>query len=111
VPARISLSPSSRAWSPGRSDTAVRTDLEISILWVTGQRNSPRVARDTLAGIARDIAGEFALEGRRQREVVQPLHLGAGADQCRIRVGACAVDHEARALCHQLAVSGTFGLG
>ncbi len=48
-----------------------------------------------LAGVARGIAGEFTLEGRRQREAAQPLHFAAGADQGSVGIAARAVHHEA----------------
>src|ERR1700730_2827909 len=63
---------------------------------VQGAITSPAVFGDALAGVAGDVAGELALEGRRHREAVQPLDLGAPADQRRIRIAACAVDDEAR---------------
>ncbi len=65
-----------------------------SQLTLPRQPNSPCLCHE-LAGVARGIAGEFTLEGRRQREAAQPLHFAAGADQGSVGIAARAVHQEA----------------
>src|SRR5205085_11606035 len=55
---------------------------------------SPGIFCDALSGIACGVSGELALESGGQREPVQPLHLGAGAEERGIGIGAGAVHHE-----------------